>query len=93
LYLNVTASGARSWVLIYQRAGRRREIGLGPLRDVSLAEARGKAADLRAAIARGEDPIARREGEKACTFGDAADALLADVKSRSGRKLSRTSWL
>ena len=31
LYLNVTASGAKSWVFLYVRSGRQREMGLGPL--------------------------------------------------------------
>ena len=39
LYLQVTASGAKSWVFRYQLAGRRRDMGLGPLSAVSLAEA------------------------------------------------------
>ncbi len=29
LYLNVTESGAKSWVFMWKVAGRRREIGLG----------------------------------------------------------------
>ena len=92
LYLTITASGARFWVLLYQRAGRRREIGLGPLRNVSLAEARAKAAELRAAVARGEDPTARREAGKVRTFGDAADALLTDVKAGWRNPKHRAQW-
>lgn len=92
LYLTITASGARSWVLLYQRAARRREIGLGSLRDVSLAEARAKAAELRAAVARGEDPTARREAGKVRTFGSAADALLADVQAGWRNPKHRAQW-
>src|SRR5687768_1355886 len=40
LYLNITASGARSWVFLWKVDGKRREMGLGPLRDVPLAKAR-----------------------------------------------------
>ena len=68
LYLNVTASGARSWVLLYQRAGRRREIGLGPLRDVSLAEARGKVAELRGRHRAGRGPDCPSRGREGAHF-------------------------
>ncbi len=40
LYLNVTESGAKSWVFMWKVAGKRREIGLGPLRDVPLGRER-----------------------------------------------------
>ena len=46
LYLQVTATSGKSWILRYARAGRRPEMGLGPYPDVSLAAAR-KAASLR----------------------------------------------
>ncbi len=38
LYLNITASGARSWVFMWKADGKRREMGLSPLRDVPLAK-------------------------------------------------------
>jgi hypothetical protein len=57
LYLNVTPSGARSWVFLYKRAGRRREMGLGSVADVSLARAREIAATCRQALAQGRDPL------------------------------------
>ena len=48
LYLNVTASGARSWVFMWKVAGKRRGMGLGSLRDVSLAkDARGSQKPVR----------------------------------------------
>ena len=37
LYLVVDAAGAKRWVLLYRLAGRRREMGLGPLGRVGLA--------------------------------------------------------
>jgi hypothetical protein len=43
LYLQVASSGATSWIYRYQRAGRRRYMGLGPVAAVGLAEARRKA--------------------------------------------------
>ena len=61
LYLNITASGARSWVFMWKVDGKRREMGLGSLRDVPLAKARERAADARQKLADGLDPIAARD--------------------------------
>jgi hypothetical protein len=43
LYLQVTDAGAKSWIYRYMLAKRRREMGLGALAHVSLAQARAKA--------------------------------------------------
>ena len=48
LYLNVEASGSRSWILRTMVQGKRREIGLGSLATRSLADAREEAGRLRA---------------------------------------------
>ena len=45
LYLRVSAAGAKSWVFRFQLEGKRRDMGLGPFPDISLAEARAKATD------------------------------------------------
>ena len=42
MYLQVTSRGAKSWVLRYERAGRERMLGLGPLRDFSLKVKQGE---------------------------------------------------
>jgi len=44
LYLRVQASGAKGWIYRYQLRGKRREMGLGSLEDVTAPEARAKAA-------------------------------------------------
>ena len=54
-----------SWVLRYQRAGRERMVGLGPLHTVGLAEARSRARDARLALLDNIDPIERRKREQA----------------------------
>src|SRR5687767_6016585 len=76
LYLIVDPSGAKRWVLRTIVQGRRRDIGLGGLRLVSLAEAREKAATYRRIARSGGDPLEqrRREGVKVPTFADAARA-------------------
>ena len=57
LAVTVHKGGSRSWVLRYQGAGRRRDLGLGAVDLFSLAQAREAAREARAKIARGVDPI------------------------------------
>jgi hypothetical protein len=60
LALQVTASGARSWVLRVSVSGKQREMGLGSFPSVPLVEAREKARAHRAKVEQGADPIAVR---------------------------------
>ncbi|MBL8538802.1 MAG: integrase arm-type DNA-binding domain-containing protein [Betaproteobacteria bacterium] len=85
LLLQVTPFGAKSWLLRYRFAGRRREMGLGPLSEVSLAEARERRERYRKQIRDGTDPIEQRRADKrarvaeraqAMTFADTAGAFI-----------------
>jgi integrase len=61
LYLNVSKQGAKSWVFMFKLDGnKRREMGLGSLATVSLADAREKARGLRSTISDGIDPLQPR---------------------------------
>lgn len=40
LYLQVTESGAKSWIFRFMLNGRAREMGLGPVHAIGLADAR-----------------------------------------------------
>jgi hypothetical protein len=64
LYLQVTktASGQlnKSWLYRYSVGGRERQMGLGPLTEVKLADARQKAAECRQQRLDGIDPIEAR---------------------------------
>ena len=64
LLLQVSASGARSWIYRYMLNGRERYMGLGPLHSVTLDEARELAATARRLRTRGIDPIEAREAAK-----------------------------
>ena len=59
LYLRVDWDGGRRWSFIYHRQ-RRREMSLGPLRDVPLEEARAEACRARCRVRAGGDPIGER---------------------------------
>lgn len=60
LQLQVSPTGARTWVLRVMVAGKRRDMGLGSYPAVPLALAREKAREARGAIEQGTDPIAER---------------------------------
>lgn len=65
LFLQVTGSGAKSWILRYQFRKRAREMGLGPLALVGLADARAKAEKCRRLCREEIDPIDARRAERA----------------------------
>ena len=60
LLLVVKETGARSWILRVKAGSRRRHIGLGGYPEVSLAKARERAAEAKALIAKGVDPLERK---------------------------------
>ena len=93
LYLNVTASGAKSWVFMYARAGRQREMGLGPARDVTLAEARDVALQHRRTIRSGFDSLEIRKGQvEKPSFGTFAEAYVAAMEAGWRNPKHRAQW-
>ena len=74
LYLLVDPNGSKRWMLRTVVQGRRRDIGLGSARLVSLAEAREKAVAYRKVAREGGDPMAdrKRDTAVALTFAECA---------------------
>ena len=65
LYLNISKSGAKSWVFFYRFAKAQREMGLGSVVTTSLAEARSKALAALKILHDGQDPLnEKRAAEK-----------------------------
>ena len=60
LYLQVSPTGTKSWILRYSLDRRAREMGLGPLTLVSLAEARQASLTARKLLREGVDPTEER---------------------------------
>lgn len=80
LYLVVDPSGAKRWLLRTVVKERRRDIGLGGLTLVSLAEAREKALSYRKLAREGGDPLAERRVAKVAvpTFAEAVERVHAE---------------
>ncbi|UNE54981.1 tyrosine-type recombinase/integrase [Bartonella machadoae] len=64
LLLHKRKDGGAQWLLRYTIHGRRREMGLGALRNVSLKKARELATQWRSVLHEGRDPIKEREKQK-----------------------------
>ena len=102
LFLNVTNTGARSWLFIWKRAGKRRMVGLGSVATIGLKDARQKALGCRKAVAQGGEPVGVREARKAAaeaasvapvpTFGEMADAYIATHRPGWKSKKHADQW-
>lgn len=75
----------RAWTFRYKSplTGKRREMGLGPARDVPLSEARSKAADARRLLLEGRDPLEeqtkrKHDATKERTFKEVAEHYIAE---------------
>lgn len=79
LYVRIDQTCARRWVLIFHLRGKRREMGLGSLEDVSLAEARAAAEAARALIRDGHDPIEKRKADAIPPVSRLFSAVAADL--------------
>lgn len=76
LELRVTDKGAKTWAIRYTRKsdGRRRRVTLGAFPAMPLDEARTRAQEELAAIARGADPASKvQERKEALTFKELSD--------------------
>jgi hypothetical protein len=65
LYLQVSPSYSKSWVFRFTLHGRAREMGLGSLKAVSLADARERAREVRKLLQGKRDPIKARDAQRA----------------------------
>jgi integrase len=75
LYLQVTSSGARSWLFRFSLNGKARAMGLGSTNAVSLSDARLQAADCRRQRQEGIDPIEARKALRERAVLDAAKSI------------------
>lgn len=84
---------SRCWSFKYDKDGRAREMGLGPVARVSLAQARAKAAKARELLDQGIDPLDRKEAAAAAsvTFRDRAHAFL-EAKGADWNPVHRHQW-
>lgn len=93
LYLIVSPTGTRKWVLRFTWRGRAKEMGLGSATSVTLANARQKAADARHAISLGLNPIeARKRDSDIPTFGNMADDVCEALSVGFRNEKHKAQW-
>lgn len=92
LYLQISASGSKSWIFRFSNAGKRREMGLGPLHTISLSMSREKAMECRRLLAAGKDPIVTRDSAKTSQALSLARVKTFDQCAAAYIKAHRGSW-
>ncbi|GHF12620.1 phage integrase [Kordiimonas sediminis] len=101
LRLQVSKGGSKSWQFRFMLNGRSREMGLGPVKDVSLAQARQKASECRTMLSEGIDPIEARKARKEAlraqqdtckSFDECRNAFLKSHASAWKGTKSLTQW-
>lgn len=97
LWLMKRNKTAGKWILRLCVDGRRREMGLGPWPDVSIAEARGRAEGARRVLRDNLDPIAQREKArrrvKRMTVAEAIQGCFDAKKAELKRDGDAGRWL
>src|ERR1700692_4248881 len=93
LYLIVSETGARKWVLRFTWRGRAKEMGLGGAASVPLADAREEAAGARRTIAQGLNPIDERKRDGGIpTFGEMADDVRETLSAGFRNEKHKAQW-
>jgi integrase len=101
LYLRISDTSARSWIVRLTVDGKRREMGLGGFPDVTLAEAREKARGARSDLRMGIDPVEQRRQARSArqalkatqrTFADCAKAYIEAHSDGWRNAKHRAQW-
>ncbi len=93
LHLYIGKTGRKSWVQRITIDGRRRDIGLGGYPAVSLAQARKRSANNRAAVSDGKDPVSDKRKPKMPTFEEAVDTVHKANRPRWRNEKHAASWI
>ena len=95
LYLVVSASGAKCWVCRLVIRGRRCDLGLGSVQNVSLADARDVAYELRKRARSGGDPLRERSNRKrrSPTFEEACESVFEQWRPSFHSTKHATQWI
>jgi integrase len=101
---SATGGYNKSWIFRYGRDGKRHDLGLGPLRDISLKDARERARALRVQLLDGIDPYTVQQQQRAdrlahlaeraraMTFKQCAEAYMRSHESGWSNPVHRRQW-
>ena len=95
LWLQIAKGGSKSWVFRFTLNGKRREMGLGPLHTIGLADARKRAQECRLLVFDRIDPIEKRRlthARDGITFDQCADAYMDAHRSSWRNAKHAAQW-
>jgi len=101
LYLRVAEGGSKQWIYRYTTNGHNRDMGLGPLHLLTLAEARERARAAGKLRLDGVDPIAHKHAQRgaaivaaagAKTFKECAEGFIRDNEKKWTHPKHRRDW-
>jgi integrase len=92
LYLQVSGSGTKSWIFRFTLDGRAREMGLGPVHAIPLADARKRAAECRRMRLDGIDPIEARSEHRSWKKLEAARGMTFDACAAAYLDAHNDGW-
>jgi integrase len=92
LVLQVTETGARSWILRAQIGGKRSEIGLGGYPSVTLAGAREAARAAKEKIRNGIDPVQERRSARSALAAARASAMTFEEAAKKYIATNEAGW-
>jgi integrase len=92
LWLQVSPALTKSWVFRFTLDGKSREMGLGPVHTVSLAEAREKAREQRQLLLDRVDPIEARDSLRRTAVASAARSVTFKAEAEAYIEAHRAGW-
>jgi hypothetical protein len=92
LWLQVSSSGAKSWIFRFMLDGKAREMGLGSCNDATLGEARLSATECRKQLLAGHDPIERRDAQRIAQRLDAAKTISFEDCASTYMDAHKSAW-
>jgi integrase len=92
LILQVISPTRASWVLRYERHGRERWLGLGPLKLLSLSQARERARAARRQLLDGVDPVDSKKAAKAARVLAEARNITFETAARRYHDQHKSKW-
>lgn len=92
LYLRIGEYGGKSWILRTVVQGKRRDLGIGSVKTVGLAEARDEAREMRKIARKGGDPIEERK-RVSLTFEEAARRVHSELRKSWRSEDHAVRWI
>jgi integrase len=92
LYLQVSRYDTKSWIFRFALNGRERQMGLGSLNTITLADARAEAGECRKMLREGLDPIEARNARRNRQRLEVATSMTFQQCAESYIEVHRSGW-